>query len=143
MVQLHKQSFMRHVDKLLCGTRTVRLLVEERRQSMKTWISIIIKFWWLLQGIILLVFGFFVWTPISVMGILIIICDCLYDNRNNNVRVLSRFMLMICALACMIYVGMLIAVGSPQIWFTVSLVFVGVVNVILSIKLVISSLLGR
>lgn len=110
---------------------------------MKKWISIIIKFWWLLQGIILLVFGFFVWTPISVTGILIIICDCLYDNRNNNVRVLSRFMLMICALACMIYVCMLIAVGSPQIWFTVSLVFMGIVNVILSIKLVISLLLGR
>ena len=81
---------------------------------MRTWINAIIKFWWFLQGIILLVFGFFVWTPISVTGILIIICDCLYDNRNNNVRVLSRFMLMICALACMIYVGMLIAVGSPQ-----------------------------
>ena len=26
---------MRHVDKLPCGTRTVRLLVEERRQAMK------------------------------------------------------------------------------------------------------------
>ena len=26
---------MRHMDKLPCGTRTVRLLVEERRQAMK------------------------------------------------------------------------------------------------------------
>ena len=26
---------MRHVDKLPCGTRTVRLLVEEKRQAMK------------------------------------------------------------------------------------------------------------
>ena len=110
---------------------------------MRTWINAIIKFWWFLQGIILLVFGFFVWTPISVTGILIIICDCLYDNRNNNVRVLSRFMLMICALAYMIYVGMLIAVGSPQTGFALGLVIVGIANVILSIKLVISSLLGR
>lgn len=110
---------------------------------MKTWINIIIKFWWFLQGIILLVFGFFVWTPISVTGILVIICNYLYDNCNHNVRVLSRVMLMICVLACMIYVGMLIAVGSPQIWFTVSLIIVGIADVILSIKLVISSLLGR
>ena len=110
---------------------------------MKTSFDTSIKIWWLLQGIILLVFGFFVWTPISITGILIILCDCLYDNRNNNVRVLSRFMLMICALACMIYAGMLIAVGSPQIWFTGSLVFVGIVNVILSIKLVISSFIRK
>lgn len=110
---------------------------------MKTWNNAIIKFWWFLQGIILLVFGFFVWIPISVTGILVIICDCLYDNRNHKVRVLSRIMLMICALACMIYVGMLIAVGSPQIGFALGLVIVGIANVILSIKLVISSLLGR
>lgn len=45
---------------------------------------------------------------------------------------------MICALAYMIYVGMLIAVGSPQIWFAVSLIIVGITDVILSIKLVIS-----
>ncbi len=110
---------------------------------MRTWINVIIKFWWFLQGIILLVFGFFVWIPISVTGILVIICDCLYDNRNHKVRVLSRILLMICALAYMIYVGMLIAVGSPQIWFAVSLIILGITNVILSIKLVISSLLGR
>ena len=70
---------------------------------MKTWFDMSIRIWWLLQGIILLVFGFFVWTPISVTGILVIICDCLYDNRNHKVLVLSRIMLMICALACMIY----------------------------------------
>lgn len=67
-----------------------------------------------------------------------IVCDCLYDNRNHKVRVLSRILLMICALAYMIYVGMLIAVGSPQIWFAVSLIIVGITDVILSIKLVIS-----
>lgn len=80
----------------------------------------------------------FVWIPISVTGILVIVCDCLYDNRNHKVRVLSRILLMICALAYMIYVGMLIAVGSPQIWFAVSLIIVGITDVILSIKLVIS-----
>ena len=52
---------------------------------MKTWFDMSIRIWWLLQGIILLVFGFFVWTPISVTGILVIICDCLYDNRNHKV----------------------------------------------------------
>lgn len=105
---------------------------------MKTWFDTSIKIWWFLQGIILLVFGFFVWTPISATGILVIICDCMYDNRNHKVRVLSRILLMICALAYMIYVGMLIAVGSPQIWFAVSLIIVGITDVILSIKLVIS-----
>ena len=110
---------------------------------MKTWLDMSIRIWWLLQGIILLVFGFFVWTPISVTGILVIICDCLYDNRNHKVLVLSRIMLMICALACMIYVCMLIAVGSPQIWFAVGVVIVGIANVILSTKLVISSLRKR
>ena len=103
----------------------------------------IIKFWWFLQGIILLVFGFFVWIPISVTGILVIICDCLCDNRNHKVRVLSRILLMICALAYIIYVGMLITVGSQQIWFAASLIIVGIADVILSIKLVVSSLLGR
>lgn len=39
---------------------------------MRTWINVFIKFWWFLQGIILLVFGFFVWIPISVTGILVL-----------------------------------------------------------------------
>ena len=108
---------------------------------MKTWINTIIKFWWFIQGIILLVFGFLVWIPLSVIGIFVIICDYFYDNRNSKVRVSSRTILLIYVLVYMIYGGVLIAVASPDIWFAIILIIVGFVNIILSIKLFIMSLL--
>lgn len=54
LVQLHKQSFMRHVDKLPCGTRTVRLLVEERRQAMK----LIYRAKWIIVALFAITFFF-------------------------------------------------------------------------------------
>ena len=68
---------------------------------MKTWINTIIKFWWFIQGIILLVFGFLAWIPLSVTGIIVIICDYFYDHRNSTIRMYSRIMLMIYALVYM------------------------------------------
>lgn len=110
---------------------------------MKTWINTIIKFWWFIQGIILLVFGFLVWIPLSVIGIFVIICDYFYDNRNSKVRVSSRTILLIYVLVYMIYGGMLIAVASPDIWFAIILIIVGFVNIILSIKLFINAFLNK
>lgn len=110
---------------------------------MKTWINIFIKFWWFIQSIILLVFGFLAWIPLLVIGIFVIICDYFYDNRNSKVRMSSRIMLLIYAFVYMIYCFMLIAVGSPDIWFAVSLIIVGLVNIILSIKLFINAFLNK
>lgn len=107
---------------------------------MKAWINTIIKFWWFIQGIILLVFGFLAWIPLSIIGIFVIICDCFYDSGNSTVRISSRIMLMIYALVYMIYCFMLIAVGSPDIWFSISLIIVGLANMALSIKLLINAL---
>lgn len=106
---------------------------------MKTWINTFIKFWWFIQGIILLVFGFLAWIPLSVIGIFVIICDYFYDHRNSKVRVSSRIILSIYVLVYLIYGGMLIAVASPDIWFAVILIIVGFVNIILSIKLVLNA----
>lgn len=108
---------------------------------MKTLFDTSIKIWWLLQSIVLFVFGLFAWTPLSVTGIIVLISTCLYSN--NNLGLASRILLAIYSLAYIIFIGMLIAVGSPQIGFALGLVIVGIANVILSIKLVISSLLGR
>ena len=110
---------------------------------MKTWINTIIKFWWFIQGIILLVFGFLAWIPLSVTGIIVIICDYFYDHRNSTIRMSSRIMLMIYALVYMIYGGMLIAVASPDIGFAIILIIVGSVNIILSIKLFINAFLNK
>ena len=96
---------------------------------MKTWTNIFIKFWWFIQGITLLLFGF--------------LCDYFYDSRNSPVRMASRIMLMIYALAYMIYGGMLIAVASPEVGFAISLIIVGFINIILSIKLFINAFLNR
>lgn len=101
---------------------------------MKTWINTFIKFWWFIQGIILLVFGFIAWIPLSVIGICVIISDYFYDNRNSTVRVLSRTILLIYALAYMIYGCMLIAVASPDIWSAIILMIVGFANMALSIN---------
>ncbi len=108
---------------------------------MKTWFDTSIKIWWLLQGIILFVFGLFAWTPLSVTGIIVLISTCLYSN--SNLGLASRILLAVYSLAYIIFIVMLIAVGSPQIGFALGLVIVGIANVILSIKLVISSLSGR
>ena len=110
---------------------------------MKTWIKTIIKIWWVIQGIILLAFGVLAWIPLSVTGIIVIIWDCFYDSHNSTVRMSSRIMLMIYALVYMIYGGMLIAVASPNIWFAISLIIVGLVNMTLSIKLLINALLNK
>lgn len=110
---------------------------------MKTWTNIFIKFWWFIQGITLLVFGFLALIPLSVIGIFVIICDYFYDNRNSTVRMSSRIMLMIYALVYMIYGGMLIAVASPDIWFAISLIIVGFINMVLSIKLLINAFLNK
>lgn len=106
---------------------------------MKTWTNIFIKFWWFIQGITLSVFGFLAWIPLSVIGIFVIICDYFYDHRNHKIRVASRTILFIYALVYMIYGGMLIAVASPDIWFAISLIIVGLTNMALSIKLVINA----
>lgn len=110
---------------------------------MKKWINTFIKFWWFIQGIILLMFGFLAWIPLSVIGIFVIICDNFYDNRNSKVRGTSRTILLIYALVYMIYGGMLIAVASPDIWFAIILIIVGFVNIILSIKLFINAFLNK
>lgn len=110
---------------------------------MKTWINIFIKFWWFIQGIILLVFGFLAWIPLSVIGIFVIICDYFYDHSNSKVRGASRIILSIYALVYLIYGGLLIAVASPDIWFAVILIIVGFVNIILSIKLVFNAFLNE
>lgn len=55
----------------------------------------------------------------------------------------SRIMLMIYALVYMIYGGMLIAVASPDIWFAISLIIVGLINMMLSIKLLINAFLNK
>ena len=110
---------------------------------MKTWINIFIKFWWFIQGIILLVFGFLAWIPLSVIGIFMIICDYFYDSHNSKIRMSSRIMLMIYALVYMIYCFILIAVGSPDIWFAISLITVGLANMVLSIKLFINVFLNK
>lgn len=110
---------------------------------MKTWTNIFIKFWWFIQGITLLMFGFLAWIPLSIIGIFVIICDYFYDSRNSPVRMASRIMLMIYALAYMIYGGMLIAVASPEVGFAISLIIVGFINIILSIKLFINAFLNR
>lgn len=110
---------------------------------MKTWINTIIKFWWFIQGIILLVFGFLAWIPLSVIGIFVIICDNFYDHRNHKIQGTSRTILFIYALVYMIYGGMLIAVASPDIWFAISLIIVGFINIILSIKLFINAFLNK
>lgn len=115
----------------------------ERRLAMKAWINTIIKFWWFIQGIILLVFGFLAWIPLSVTGIIVIICDCFYDSGSSTVRMSSRIMLMIYALVYMIYGGMLIAVASPDTWFAISLIIVGLINMALSVKLFISALSNK
>lgn len=109
---------------------------------MKTWINIFIKFWWFIQGITLLVFGFLAWIPLSVIGIFVIICDYFYDHLNHKIQGTSRTILFIYALAYMIYGGMLIAVASPDIWFAISLIIVGFINIILSIKLFINAFLN-
>ena len=108
---------------------------------MKTWFDTSIKIWWLLQGIVLFVFGLFAWTPLSVTGIIVLISTCLYSNSNHGLA--SRILLAVYSLAYIIFIGMLIAVGSPHIGLALGLVIVGIANVILSIKLVISSLSGR
>lgn len=110
---------------------------------MKTRTNIFIKFWWFIQGITLLVFGFLAWIPLSIIGIFVIICDYFYDSRNSPVRMASRIMLMIYALAYMIYGGMLIAVASPEVGFAILLIIVGLVNMVLSIKLLINAFLNR
>ena len=55
----------------------------------------------------------------------------------------SRIILMIYALVYMIYCFMLIAVGSPDIWFAISLIIVGLANMVLSVKLFINAFLNR
>lgn len=115
----------------------------ERRLAMKAWSNTITKFWWFIQGIILSVFGFLAWIPLSVTGIIVIICDCFYDSGSSTVRMSSRIMLMIYALVYMIYGGMLIAVASPDTWFAISMIIVGVINMALSIKLLISALSNK
>ena len=110
---------------------------------MKTWTNIFIKFWWFIQGITLLMFGFLAWIPLSVTGIIVIICDCFYDSGSSTVRMSSRIMLMIYALVYMIYGGMLIAVASPDTWFAISMIIVGLANMVLSIKLLISALSNK
>lgn len=110
---------------------------------MKAWINTIIKFWWFIQGIILLVFGFLAWIPLSVTGIIVIICGYFYDSGNSTVRISSRIVLIIYALVYMIYGGMLIAVASPDTWFAISLIIVGLINMALSIKLFISALSNK
>lgn len=115
----------------------------ERRVAMKAWSNTIIKFWWFIQGIILLVFGFLAWIPLSVTGIIVIICDCFYDSGNSTVRISSRIILIIYALVYMIYGGMLIAVASPDTWFAISLIIVGLANMALSIILLINVLSNK
>lgn len=110
---------------------------------MKAWSNTIIKFWWFIQGIILLVFGFLAWIPLSVTGIIVIICDCFYDSGNSTVRISSRIILIIYALVYMIYGGMLIAVASPDTWFAISLIIVGLANMALSIILLINVLSNK
>lgn len=110
---------------------------------MKVWINTIIKFWWFIQGIILLVFGFLAWIPLSVTGIIVIICDCFFDSGSSTVRMSSRIMLMIYALVYMIYGGMLIAVASPDTWFAISLIIVGLINMVLSIELFTNALSNK
>ena len=79
----------------------------ERRLAMKAWSNTIIKFWWFIQGIILSVFGFLAWIPLSVTGIIVI------------------------------------AVASPDTWFAISMIIVGLANMVLSIKLLISALSNK
>ena len=78
----------------------------------------------------------------KVLG-LVIICDYFYDHRNHKIQGTSRTILFIYALVYMIYGGMLIAVASPDIWFAISLIIVGFINIILSIKLFINAFLNK
>lgn len=110
---------------------------------MKTWTNIFIKFWWFIQGITLLVFGFLACIPLSFIGIFVIICDYFYDSRNHKIQGTSRTILFIYALVYIIYGGMLIAVASPEVGFAILLIIVGLVNMVLSIKLLINAFLNR
>lgn len=89
--------------------------------------------WWLAQGIVWFDIQFMTKSLCISAGVILILCGVSSFNSNKTISVLSLIIMMLYSIGFIVLAFMLIAVGSPKIWFAMILSIIALLNVALCI----------
>ena len=98
--------------------------------------SLLSHLWWILIGIIWLLFGgLYLSSVIPICtGIIIMLCGWLNNSKNKKVAIIANVLLALYTLIFAFYTCMLIAVASPKSWFAILLLLIAIINIFICIK---------
>lgn len=85
--------------------------------------------WWSAQGIVWFDIRFITTSLCLITGVILILCGISSFSSNKDISVISLLLLMLYSVCFICFIFMVIAVGSPQIWFAVFLAIVALSNV--------------